>query len=534
MGSIDVKELAYAHPGGAELFEDVSFKIGNGDHTAIVGANGVGKTTLLRLIAGEISPLKGSVRVDGRLGVMPQSIGSLGGELTVHHLLAECSPPEVRAASLELEAASEANEANPSDETGIRLGEAYGQWGDVDGYTHEAFWDDCCTRVLRQPYPTASRRLVRELSGGEQKRLALEVLLASNADVLLLDEPDNFLDIKGKRWMEAQLNSSNKTILMVSHDRELLVHAARKIVTIEADGAWVHGGSFAKYHEAHEARNERLGNALERWQQEERRLFQHYRWMKQIAGSGGSSSKANAAETQWKKFVDAGPPPAPPKKQNVRIRFDAAESGRGVLNVKALELVGLTETFDFEARLGERVAVLGPNGAGKSHFLRLLAGDDNVLADGVYAFGQGVVVGYFSQTSEKPEFQGREIVEIVMDHGLNHQHAMAALARYELAYSATQEFQTLSGGQKARVQILLLELNGANLLLLDEPTDNLDLASAEALQTALDEFDGTVLAVTHDRWFMKHFDRFLVFDYSGDVDEPRDFADALQRVTTKR
>ena len=152
-------------------------------------------------------------------------------------------------------------------------------------------------------------RLVNELSGGEQKRLALEMLLTSDSANLLLDEPDNFLDIVGKRWLEQMLNDSPRTILLVSHDRELLARSTRKIVTLEGYGAWVHGQSFATYHEAREARQDRLEDALQRWNEEERRLYRHMRTMKQRAAiSDANASQAQAAETRWKKFVDAGPP----------------------------------------------------------------------------------------------------------------------------------------------------------------------------------------------------------------------------------
>jgi ATPase subunit of ABC transporter with duplicated ATPase domains len=183
-----------------------------------------------------------------------------------------------------------------------------------------------------------------------------------------------------------------------------------------------------------------------------------------------------------------------------------------------LELVGLTDPFDSEIFYGERVAVVGSNGTGKSHFLKLLAGEP-VLHEGEARLGARVVPGHFSQTHDHPDLGALAVREILEKNGLQRGQAMAALKRYELDGCAEQPFKTLSGGQQARLQVLLLELGGATLLLLDEPTDNLDLASAEALQDALESFDGTVIAVTHDRWFMRSFDRFLVFEDSGVVRE---------------
>ncbi|WP_408005333.1 ATP-binding cassette domain-containing protein [Saccharothrix espanaensis] len=183
--------------------------------------------------------------------------------------------------------------------------------------------------------------------------------------------------------------------------------------------------------------------------------------------------------------------------------------------------------FDVEVFFGDRVAVLGSNGSGKSHFLRLLGGGE-VAHTGAWRLGARVVPGLFAQTHQHPEWIGRTLVDILWHgddgrSGKDRGAAMATLDRYGLAKSGDQRFETLSGGQQARFQVLLLELSGATLLLLDEPTDNLDLNSAEALQSALDEFTGTVVAVTHDRWFARTFDRFLLFRSDGEVvevDEP--------------
>jgi ATPase subunit of ABC transporter with duplicated ATPase domains len=200
------------------------------------------------------------------------------------------------------------------------------------------------------------------------------------------------------------------------------------------------------------------------------------------------------------------------------MRLGGNRTGSRVVVCEQLELDGLTDPFDFEVMFGERIAVLGPNGTGKSHLLRLLAGEP-VSHTGSWRLGARVVPGYFSQTHEQPELRGVAVLDAVMNAGHDRARAMATLRRYGLHGGASQPFETLSGGQQARLQILLLELSGANLLLLDEPTDNLDLASAEALEEGLDSFFGTVLAVTHDRWFLRRFDRFLAFGRDCSVRE---------------
>ncbi len=251
------------------------------------------------------------------------------------------------------------------------------------------------------------------------------------------------------------------------------------------------------------------------------------RTMKQRAAiSDANASQAQAAETRWKKFVDLGPPQAPTRNQRIRMRLRGSESGRQVVACSALHLTGLVNPFDLLVRFGERVAVVGPNGTGKSHFVRLLSGDP-VAHQGTVTLGARIKIGAFNQMHEHPEWVGKTVVEILAAADLTYARSMAVLARYELQQCENQSFETLSGGQQARLQVLLLELGGANLLLLDEPTDNLDLDSAEALERALDEFTGTVVAVTHDRWFMRSLDRFLYFDRNGDVSEAPDLETIL-------
>jgi ATPase subunit of ABC transporter with duplicated ATPase domains len=348
------------------------------------------------------------------------------------------------------------------------------------------------------------------------------MLLTSDCENLILDEPDNFLDIVGKRWLERRLNELQRTVLLVSHDRELLVRATRKVVTLEGLGAWVHGESFASYYDARAARQEQLEDALQRWNDEERRLYRYFRLMKQRAAiSDANAARADAAETRWQRFVAAGPPSPPVRNQRIRMRLRGSDSGRKVIECQALGIAGLVQPFDLEIRQGQRVAVVGPNGTGKSHFLRLLSGEA-VAHEGLLLFGARIKVGYFSQLHEHPEWAGLTVLEILARADISLSSSMAILARYELQQCAEQRFETLSGGQQARLQVLLLERGGANLLLLDEPTDNLDLDSSEALERALDEFTGTVIGVTHDRWLMRSFDRFLLFDDGGEVSEAPD------------
>jgi ATPase subunit of ABC transporter with duplicated ATPase domains len=223
-------------------------------------------------------------------------------------------------------------------------------------------------------------------------------------------------------------------------------------------------------------------------------------------------------QTRLAKFEEAGPPPDVPQQQDVRMRLRGGRTGVRVITCKELELTGLMQPFDVEVFYGERVAVLGANGSGKSHFLKLLSGAD-VAHTGLCKLGARVIPGRFAQTHDHPELLGRTLVDILWHEAHDRGRAMSVLRRYELHHQADQTFETLSGGQQARFQVLLLEVQGATLLLLDEPTDNLDVASAEALEEGLAAYQGTVLAVTHDRWFARSFDRFLIFGADGTVGE---------------
>ena len=535
MGHVEVAHVSHALPDGRVLIEDASFRVGEGTAAALVGPNGAGKTTLMRIISGDLPPQSGTVSFSGGLGIMRQFVGgiragegapgqsgtgSIGGDSPVRDLLISVAPPRLRQAAERLDAAELAMMDRDDESTQLRYAAALAEWGDAGGYDAEVLWDACCVAALGAGYDRSRWRRVGTLSGGEQKRLVLEALLRGPADVLLLDEPDNYLDVPGKRWLEQQIAATAKTVLLVSHDRELLANCIQRIVTVEDGSVWVHGGGFASYPQARRDRSDRLDELRRRWDEEHEKIKQLIRMYRQKAQYTDSvASRLQAAQTRLKRFEDAGPPELAPREQNVRMRLRGGRTGKRAVICENLELTGVARPFFAEVWYGERVAVLGANGSGKSSFLRLLDGADIAHA-GVARLGARVVPGLFVQTHARPDLADRWPEEILMtEHAMLRNEAMAALARYEIQFTARQPYGTLSGGQQARLQILLLELAGSTLLLLDEPTDNLDLASAEALQEGLESYQGTVLAVTHDRWFARSFDRFLVFRADGNVTE---------------
>ncbi|MQT03998.1 ABC-F family ATP-binding cassette domain-containing protein [Streptomyces jumonjinensis] len=525
MGHLEAAHLEYYLPDGRVLLGDASFRVGDGAVVALVGANGAGKTTLLRMIAGELEPHGGSVSVSGGLGVMSQFIGSVRDERTVRDLLVSLAQPRVREAARAVDEAEHLIMTVDDEAAQMRYAQALSDWAEARGYEAETVWDMCTMAALGVPYERAQFRELRTLSGGEQKRLALEALLRGPDEVLLLDEPDNYLDVPGKRWLEERLRETRKTVLFVSHDRELLARSAEKIVSVEPGPAgsdvWVHGGGFDTYHQARKERFARFEELKRRWDEKHAQLKKLVLSLRQAASiSHELASRYSAAQTRLRKFEDAGPPPEPPREQDIRMRLRGGRTGVRALTCEKLELTGLMKPFDLEIDYGERVAVLGSNGSGKSHFLRLLAGEATVAHTGAWKLGARVVPGHFAQTHAHPELLGRTLVDILWtEHAKDRGGAMSVLRRYELERQGDQPFDKLSGGQQARFQILLLELSGTTALLLDEPTDNLDLESAEALQEGLEAYEGTVLAVTHDRWFARTFDRYLVFGSDGVVRE---------------
>ena len=554
MGHVELAGVGYHLPDGRVLLDDVSFRVGEGSIVALVGPNGAGKTTLLKIIAGDLMPTSGSVSRSGGLGVMRQFIGSIRGSqdpkrsvasTSVRDLLFSLSPPALRGAMAEVDRLELQLMEDDREQIQLRYAQSLADYADAGGYDAEVIFDACCTEALGISYDQAKWREIGTLSGGEQKRLALEALLRGPDEVLLLDEPDNFLDVPAKRWLETQLQSTQKSVLVVSHDRELLAQTAKTIAVLELGAAgnsvWIHGSGFATLAAARRDRFARLEELRRRWDEEHAKLRELMLMYKNKAAyNSGMASRYQAAQTRLAKFEEAGPPQAVPLEQRVSMRLSGGRTGKRAVVIDNLELTGLMKPFDAEIWFGDRVGVLGSNGSGKSQFLRLLAlgGSDPdrehqpvsdldiapVPHTGKAKLGARVRPGWFAQTHHHPELLGRTLLEILHrgdDHrvGMGREEASRKLDRYELAKAAEQRFESLSGGQQARLQILLLELSGATLLLLDEPTDNLDLESAEALEQGLNPFEGTVIAVTHDRWFARGFDRFLIFGGDGSVYE---------------
>ena len=332
----------------------------------------------------------------------------------------------------------------------------------------------------RDPGPAGAARC----PAAQQKRFALELLLRGTDEVLLLDEPDNFLDVPGKRWLERRLRESAKSVLYVSHDRELLAQTADRVVAVEGGSAWVHPGGFASPGTRRAvARHDRLEEQRRRWDEEHEKLRELMLMYKQKAAyNDDMASRYQAAQTRLRKFEEAGPPPLPPKDQDIRMRLAGGRTGKRAVICEQLELDGLTFPFDLEIWYGDRVAVLGANGTGKSHFLRLLARGGTDPDAGARA-GRRRARSPRSRTTASARLGARvrpgPLLADARPAGPDRPHAgRDAVARRRpprRAWTGTrrcgcstgtswpaqgdQRFGTLSGGQQARFLVLLLELS---------------------------------------------------------------------------
>ena len=527
--AIDVQSVSFSYPDGTAPIEDVTFKVPTGSITAMVGPNGVGKTTMLKIVAGVLTPEEGVVRSDSEISYMRQNPGfdDLAGS-TVLDALALSLPQSLQTVHRDVQALYTA----AGEGSGLELAHQLDLWQSLGGYDAEAQWDQITRAVLGRGLADASPRRLSELSGGERKAIILRSYLASSVPTLILDEPDNFLDLYSKGWLADELKSTSKTALLVSHDRTLLTEAVDRIVSLEHNGVWTHGASYATFPAARSDRTTRLARDVDAWKAEERRLFRHYKLLKQRASiSEAMASRADAAQTRWERFKDAGPPPLPPPQREITTRFEGSRTGKEAVRLSSFEVEGLVGRFSVTVYNEDRVALLGENGVGKSTFLKALVAerppDDENLR-----FGPTATIGYFSQDNTI-ESDASALLDVVLPSFRNENEARSALGRYRLGGHVRHTLDELSGGQRARVQLLLLECIRPNVLLLDEPTDNLDLESILVIEEALVDLDATLLAITHDATFTRVFNRFLLFDRDGVVAEAQTREKALE-LASKR
>ena len=489
------------------VLNNINFSINEGDRLGIVGVNGAGKSTLAKIIAGTFTPSAGSVYIakDKTVSMLAQN-AMLESENTV---LAEMLDafPEIVAAERRLGELSASIEnhigCNEAIEKYATLTEDFRKMG---GYEYRSRTKSTLARFGFGE--DSLDKTINKLSGGERTRLALVKLLLREPDLLILDEPTNHLDMETLAWLEEHLRSYKKTLILISHDRYFLDRAANKILDIEHTEATIYNGNYSAYAAQKAEQRKALAKKHELQQKEISRIEaiidQQRRWG-QAHNFITIKSKQKQIEHLEKDSVSA--PKNLPK--NISLRFsEARESGSDVLfaeNIsKSYGERKILSDISFEVKKRDRIMIVGPNGCGKSTLVRILGGLDEDYS-GVLRFGYNVIPGYYDQEQQTLDNDSTVLEEVCRAHDkLTMPVVRSALASFLFfAEDMDKKVSVLSGGERARLMLCKMILSQINLLILDEPTNHLDIGSREALEDALMQFSGTIIAVSHDRYFVR-------------------------------
>ena len=488
--------------GATTLFSDITFTVAAGERWGVIGRNGTGKTTLFRLLLNELQPTRGTTaRQPGLTISLLEQHREFGDATTVWEVAA--GPfAELLALerSLEAQASALGHESTPA-----QL-ERYGR--DLERFQREGGYEiaprvDAILHGLGFDPAAARKTPIAQLSGGERGRVGLARQLASNADVLLLDEPTNHLDLDTTRWLEQYLQTTTRTVLLVSHDRAFLAAVVDHVLHFEGGTATPYNGGYASFVQ----------------QRTERRLAQQRAFDKQarvIAAeqdyiarniAGQNTRQAKGRRKRLERLPRLSTPVG--EEDAMALRFEARERGPDRVVVADKATIGVEDRTlirDFTGVL-QRTDVLGlvgPNGAGKSTMLRALMGEHPVTS-GSLRLGASIAVAYYRQDLSQVPL-GKSLYDVIQDLRPTWERRLIQghLGRFGFSGDEVQRrADTLSGGERARVALAMLMLSGANLLILDEPTNHLDVESIEALEDALDQYEGTVILVSHDRELLR-------------------------------
>lgn len=517
--------------GMKSVLKDISLTLQQGARMGLIGVNGSGKSTLFRLIAGQMEPDEGSISLmrGTRVGMLTQE-ADIQSDLTVREELSRVFEP-VREMERRLRALEEEMAQKHEDEAELdRLSREYARltdrFEDAGGYE----WPSRIQGVLaglgfargREDQPASV------LSGGEKTRLCLARLLLTQPDLLMLDEPTNHLDLSSIQWLEDTLKKYRGTVLIISHDRYFMNSVCDCMAEISMRRLVQYEGNYDQFTVKRQADIERQIREYKLQQAEiarQQAIIQRYRMYNR-------EKSIRAAESREKRLEKMERLERPVDEQHVRFSFEARRrTGEDVLKVRGLaksfEGRRLFENFDLHLRAGDRVAIIGPNGVGKSTLLNIIA--RKLKADaGEVEFGANVDLGYYEQhqTGLDPE---KDVLNELWDAfprlDLDRVRSVLALFLFT-GDDVYKKISMLSGGEKGRVSLCKLMLKRDNLLLLDEPTNHLDMDSREVLEGALEDFDGTILTVSHDRYFINRVaDRIIemrpdgVKEYLGNYDD---------------
>ncbi len=492
--------------GGRMLFENVSFDVNEGDFVGLIGANGTGKTTLFKVITGEIEPAEGGAFLSKhtRVGYLEQhachgSVKSVYDEaLSVFEHLME--------AEAELERIAAEIDRNPSNADALieKQNSLHEQFQEQGGLT---FRSRTRAALIGLGFPETDFSLTCDkLSGGQRSKLSMCKLLLSGSELLLLDEPTNHLDIAGTEWLEGYLSGYKGTVIVISHDRYFLDRITNKTVELANHKCHYSKGNYSEYLKLKEERLESERRQYENLLEEIKRIEGIIEQQRSFARERNfitAESKRKMLEKKKAELVEPEPSLA-----KMRMKFTpVCETGNDVLDVRGLSKSFGNKTLfrngDMQVFKNERVFILGANGCGKTTLLRILTKQFSA-DDGSYSFGANVKTGYFDQSLESLR-GGKTVIDEIWDE---HRLFTETTVRKYLALflfrgdDVFKNVDTLSGGEKAKLCLLKLMLSGANVLLLDEPTNHLDIPSREVLEAALEDFEGTIICVSHDRYFI--------------------------------
>lgn len=489
------------------VLKDVSLTLQAGSRMGLVGANGTGKSTLFRLISGAMEPDEGTISIvkGARVGLLTQE-ADIQSDLTVQQELERVFDPlkemEKKLRALEAEMAEKHADAQAYDRLSRSYSNLLDRFESSGGYE----WPSRIQGVLAGLGFARGRenQPARVLSGGEKTRLCLARLLLTQPDLLLLDEPTNHLDLKSTQWLEETLKKYRGTVLVISHDRYFLNSVCDCMAEISLRRLTQYEGNYDQFSVKRRADLERQMKEYKLQQAEIARqeaIIQRYRMYNR-------EKSIKAAESREKRLEKMERLERPQNEQKVRFSFEAKRrTGDDVLMVKGLskgfEGRTLFENFGLHLRAGDRVAIIGPNGVGKSTMLNIIA--NQLLPDrGQVNFGANVDLGYYEQHQTKLN-PNKDILNELWDDfprlDIDRVRGVLALFLF-VGDDVFQPISTLSGGEKGRVSLAKLMLRHDNLLLMDEPTNHLDMDSREVLEDALEDFDGTILTVSHDRYFI--------------------------------
>jgi ATP-binding cassette subfamily F protein 3 len=530
--------------GAREVLHAVDIEIQRGDRLAVVGENGAGKSTLFRLLAGIESPDQGTVSraADAKIGTMEQEL-SRDGTRTVLDELLDASPrhAELRRALASCEEKLASPDLHNDAAQTEALLERYGRLlteAESIGLDQTESESRRVLSGLGVPLELLDSSL-DEISGGEKKLIALARLIVSKPDLLLLDEPDNHLDMKGKTWLEEYIRQTKSAIAVISHDRYFLDHVIDHVVEVEDGALYVYHCNYSGFRAEKQQRLERQAKEhefrtrrLEELKKSAERLTYWASLNDKFAGRARNRRRTLAAEREK---LDNTPKPVLIRK-SVDLEFDRpVRSGKDALIIERLEKdYGERHVFgplDLIVRSGERIGLVGPNGSGKSTLLKVLLGNEPTTR-GSFRFGANVNVGYYAQEQESLDWNETPLDLVRRVQPMIESRAVAML-RGNLLLTHSECYTPigrLSGGQKSRLQLAVLTLSGVNFLLLDEPTNNIDIPSMIALEDALMDFEGTILVASHDRYFLDEIvDRLLVFDKGAVELFPGNFTEVYER-----